>query len=82
MAENETNKDVPGISGHTFKLNLNKNYFKNTIETPTYFEYTVKLIGEKRHQWYWRVLHYLTFKKYFDIEYILQIIDGPNLIME
>jgi len=42
------------------------------------FVYKVRVIKVLRYQWYWRVLHYLTFKKYFGIEHQLEILDGPN----
>ena len=73
-----TNK--PGINEEQFTILLNKEYFQNqsVLKSPCY-EYTVKIISKRRHQWYWRVLYYLTFKKYFDIEYELEIIDGPKL---
>jgi len=39
------------------------------------FYYEVKILKIERTQWYWRVLHYLTFKKYFDKIYYLKVID-------
>lgn len=76
-------KDKPGINGEQFTILLNKEDFQNQsiLKSPCY-EYFVKIINTRRHQWYWRILHYLTFKKYFGIEYELQIIDGPKLIIE
>lgn len=73
-----TNK--PGINEEQFTVSLDKECFQNqsVLKSPCY-EYTVKIISKRRYQWYWRVLYYLTFKKYFGIEYELEIIDGPKI---
>lgn len=76
-------EDKPGVDGEEFKITLNKDYFNQPkLLSFTMFEYKCRIIKVKRYQWYWRVLYYLTFKKYFDIKYELEIIRGPKLETE
>lgn len=56
----------PGINGEEFKITLSSSMFDaHTITTDSY---ELEIIGNSikhRHQWYWKVLHYLTFKTLF-----------------
>lgn len=59
-------EDLPGINGEFFKVTLHKSHFNN-------LKFMFRVKSKCRYQWYWRILYYLTFRRYFNIYYTLEL---------
>ena len=71
--------EKPGINGESFQLKLDRNWFaKPATSKPGGFEYRVKILDTHYHQWYYRILNFLTFGRYYNVQYDLEIVDGPT----
>ena len=78
-------EDKPGINGEEFKITLSSSMFDaRTMTTDCYELEVISNPIKHRHQWYWKALHYLTFKTLFYeyCTYEVKIIDEPKLVME
>ena len=70
-----SNYDVPGIGGQVFSISFDERWNK-TGDILTVKDQKLRVLKDasiKRGQWYWRVLHYLTLKKYFGKLYIYPV---------
>lgn len=63
----ESNKDLPGLTGETFKIKINKESFVDPLVLKNMHRIEITSYPvEVYHQWYWRVLNILTFGFFFN----------------